>query len=130
MICIVKGDFKMTNFVQIADKASNDTKCGGLLPIFRIVRKGIMPIIWIGIPIILIVMGTIDLGKAVISSDDKEIKASTGRLVKRIVYAIVIFFMVTIVSLVMSIITKADDDDMIKSDGTYSWKKCWEAAGN
>ncbi len=119
----------MTNFVQIAASASNDTKCGGLLPIFKIVRKGIMPIIWIGIPIILIVMGTIDLGKAVISSDDKEIKASTGRLVKRIVYAIVIFFMVTIVSLVMSIITKADDDDMIKTDGTYSWKECWKEAG-
>ena len=98
--------------------------CGGLLPIFRIVRKGIMPVIWIGIPIILILMGTIDLGKAVISSDDKEIKASTGRLVKRIVYAVIIFFMVTIVQLVMSIITKSGDEDMIKSD----WRACWDAA--
>jgi len=33
------------------------------------------PIIWIGIPIVLILMGTIDLGKAVLASDDKEIKA-------------------------------------------------------
>lgn len=109
----------MSNFVQIADDV-----CGGLLPIFKIVRKGIMPIIWIGIPIILILMGTIDLGKAVVSSDDKEIKASTGRLVKRIVYAVVIFFMVTIVSLVMSIISKADDTDMIKS----GWRYCWSEA--
>lgn len=109
----------MSNFVQIADDV-----CGGLLPIFKIVRKGIMPIIWIGIPIILILMGTIDLGKAVISSDDKEIKASTGRLVKRIVYAVVIFFMVTIVSLVMSIITKANDADMVQS----GWRSCWNKA--
>ena len=98
--------------------------CGGLLPIFRIVRKGILPIVWIGIPIILILMGTIDLGKAVVSSDDKEIKASTGRLVKRIVYAVIIFFMVTIVQLVMSIITKSGDENLIKSD----WRACWEAA--
>ena len=97
---------------------------GGLLPIFRIVRKGILPIVWIGIPIILILMGTIDLGKAVVSSDDKEIKASTGRLVKRIVYAVIIFFMVTIVQLVMSIITKSGDENLIKSD----WRACWEAA--
>lgn len=98
--------------------------CGGLLPIFKIVRKGILPIVWIGIPIILILMGTIDLGKAVVSSDDKEIKASTGRLVKRIVYAVIIFFMVTIVQLVMSIITKSGDENLIKSD----WRACWDAA--
>lgn len=110
-------------------KSDISKNCGGLLPIFRIVRKGIMPIIWIGIPVILIIMGTIDLGKAVISSDDKEIKASTGRLVKRIVYAVVIFFMVTIVSLVMSIITKAGDGDMIDtSENGYSWRLCWNAA--
>ena len=101
------------------------------MPKFKIVRKGIMPIIWIGIPIILILMGTIDLGKAVISSDDKEIKASTGRLVKRIVYAVIIFFMVTIVQLVMSIITKSGDEDLIDtSKNGYSWKKCWQEAAN
>ncbi|MBP3799612.1 MAG: hypothetical protein ILA19_01385 [Bacilli bacterium] len=100
--------------------------CGGLLPVFRILRKGVLRIVWIGIPIILIVMGTIDLGKAVISSDDKEIKASTGRFVKRIVYAIIIFFMVTIVNLVMDIITNANDKDMIKTD---DWRACWQEAG-
>ncbi len=112
----------MTKFFQIG--ANLEDSCGGLLPVFRIVRKGIFPIIWIGIPIILILMGTIDLGKAVISSDDKEIKASTGRLVKRIVYAVIIFFMVTIVSLIMSLITKAGEGEYIKSD----WRACWDAA--
>lgn len=119
----------MNSFVQIATDLEDG--CGGLLPVFRIVRKGIFPIIWIGIPIILILMGTIDLGKAVISSDDKEIKASTGRLVKRIVYAVIIFFMVTIVSLVMSLITKSGDADMInptEENGEYSWRDCWNAA--
>jgi len=36
-------------------------------------------------------MGTIDLGKAVLASDDKEIKAAQGRLFKRVLYAAVIF---------------------------------------
>lgn len=114
----------MTNLFQVG--ANLKDSCGGLLPIFRIIRKGIFPIIWIGIPIILILMGTIDLGKAVISSDDKEIKASTGRLVKRIVYAVVIFFMVTIVGFVMDLVGTANDDDMIKSN----WRACWDAAKN
>lgn len=122
----------MTGLFQITDISD---ACGGLLPIFQIIRRGVMPIIWIGIPIILIIMGTVDLGKAVISSDDKEIKASTGRLVKRIIYALVIFFMVTIVTLVMSLITKADDKDqdiINNKNNQYSdsvdWKKCWRAA--
>ena len=56
--------------------------CGGILPIVKFIRQGIFPIIQIGIPIILIIMGSIDLGKAVLSSDDKEIKGATGRLIK------------------------------------------------
>lgn len=114
---------------QILTKADLIDECGGLLPIFQIVRRGVMPIIWIGIPLVLLVMGTIDLGKAVISSDDKEIKASTGRLVKRIVYAVIIFFMVTIINLVMSIITKTDDQNVIQADESGSdWRQCWTAA--
>ncbi|MBR4619296.1 MAG: hypothetical protein IKO49_08330 [Bacilli bacterium] len=111
----------MTNLFQIADL--NDS-CGGLLPIFKVIRKGIFPIIWIGIPILIILMGTVDLGKAVLASDDKEIKGATGRLIKRIVYGVVIFFMATIVGLVMDVVTTAGDD-VIKSD----WRSCWNAAG-
>ena len=41
--------------------------CEDLMPIIRFIKLGVLPIIQIGIPIILIVMGTIDLGKAVAS---------------------------------------------------------------
>ena len=49
--------------------------CGGLLPIVKVIRQGLFPLFQIGIPIVLIIYGTIDLGKAVIASDEKEIKA-------------------------------------------------------
>lgn len=114
----------MTGLFEILD--INDG-CHGLLPIFKVIRKGIFPIIWIGIPIILILMGTIDLGKAVMASDDKEIKAAQGRLIKRVIYAVIIFFMVTIVSLVMDLIGTADDNDI---EGNTDWRSCWEAAKN
>lgn len=113
----------MTNLFQIA--ANLNDGCGGLLPIFKVIRQGIFPIIWIGIPIILILMGTIDLGKAVLASDDKEIKAAQGRLIKRVLYAVVIFFMATIVGIVMDVIGKANDDSV---KGNNMWSTCWRRA--
>ena len=62
----------MANLFQIGAIDS----CGGLLPIVKVIRKGLFPIIQLGIPILLILLGTIDLGKAVISSDEKEITTS------------------------------------------------------
>ena len=56
----------MTNLFQIMDDS-----CGGLLAVVQFIRRGVFPVIQIGIPILLILMGTIDLGKAVMSSDDK-----------------------------------------------------------
>lgn len=99
--------------------------CGGLLPIFKIIRQGVLKIIYIGIPIIIILMGSIDLGKAVLASDDKEIKAATGRLVKRIIYGAVIFLLVLIVNIVMNLVATAGNSDVVQSD----WRACWNAAG-
>ena len=45
--------------------------CSDLRPVITFL-KGILTIIQFAIPILLIIMGTVDLGKAVMSSDDKE----------------------------------------------------------
>ena len=105
----------MSSLFELAVKTNLNDSCGGLLPIFKVIRQGIFPIIWIGIPIVLILMGTID----------KEIKAAQGRLFKRVLYAAVIFFMATIVSLVMNVIGKAGTDAV---EGNNDWTSCWAAA--
>ena len=71
----------------------------------------------------LIIYGTIDLGKAVIASDEKEVKAAQNRLIKRFIYAALIFFVVTLVSALMSIIATGGEGD------TNSWSDCWRAEG-
>ena len=48
--------------------------CEPLMPVIRLIRNGLIPIIQIGIPIILIVLGMFDLGKAVVASKEDEIK--------------------------------------------------------
>lgn len=58
----------------------------------------------IAIPLLLIIFGMIDLGKAVIASDDKEIKNATTKLVKRAIAAVVIFFIPYLVSFIFSIV--------------------------
>jgi len=114
----------MSDLVQILDYTGTDDNCGGLLPIVRLLRKGVYPIFQIGIPILLIVFGTIDLGKAVIASDEKEIKAAQSRLIKRCIYAVAVFFVVTLVSLIMDIVAKGNPNDA----NTTSWGDCWRAA--
>lgn len=111
----------ISGLVQIADDA-----CGGILPIIKLIRQGVFPIIQIGIPIILIVMGSIDLGKAVLSSDEKAIKAAQGSLIKRCIAAVAVFFVVTIVTVLMSLIAKADVDTNTTTG--KNWLDCWNEA--
>lgn len=96
--------------------------CGGLGPIVKVIRRGVFPLVQIGIPILLIIFGTIDLGKAVISSDEKEVKAAQGRLIKRFIYAAAVFFVVTLVTVVMNIVAQGGEGD------TTSWQACWASA--
>ena len=67
-------------------------------------------------------MGTIDFGKAVSSSDDKNIKEAGNKFLKRCIAAVAVFFVVTIVNLLMGMFSKT-------SYGKQAdWQKCWEAA--
>ena len=115
----------MNKLLLIAESMGDFDACNGIKPFLTVVKRGVFQIIQIGIPILLIILGTVDLGKAVISSDDKEIKAATGRLVKRIAYAAVIFFMTTIVTLIMNIIATSSDSNVPSNTG--DWRTCWSS---
>ena len=97
--------------------------CGGLLPIVTVIVS-VMKIVVIIIPIALIVYGTIDLGKAVIASDEKEVKAAQKRLIQRFIYAALIFFVPTLVVVMMNMVANGTDDDT----DTTSWQSCCKAA--
>ena len=97
--------------------------CMELGPIVKLVKKGLFPIVQLGVPILLIVYGTIDLGRAVIASDEKEVKAAQSRLIKRFIYAALVFFVVTLVYVLMSVVASGD----AKDSDVVSWKSCWES---
>lgn len=66
----------------------------------------------VAIPILLIIFGIIDLGKAVIASKEDEIKKATGSLVRRAIAAVVIFLLPTIVTFVMGIVSDFNSDEV------------------
>ena len=61
-------------------------------------------ILKIVIPLILIILGMLDLGKAVVSSDEKAINKAVGTLVKRFIAAVVVFFVPTIINGIFGVI--------------------------
>ena len=105
----------MLELVQLA------SACGGLDPLVSLVKNGLFPIIYIVIPIALLVYAVIDFGKAVIASDEKEVKAAQSRLIKRAVYAALIFFVVFLVKAIMDVVAKGG------TGNTGDWWSCWES---
>lgn len=95
--------------------------CGGLVPIVKLIYEAIK-ILMILIPIGLIVFGLIDLGKAVIAGKEDEMKKAQGTLIKRVLYAALVFFIPFIVGLVMDLVAKSGGNDV---SNTNDWSECW-----
>lgn len=74
----------------------------GMLPY---VISTIVLIVEILVPVLLIVFGMIDLGKAVIAQKEDEIKKGQATFFKRLVAAILVFFVIFIVKLVIGFVS-------------------------
>lgn len=83
----------------------------------------LVTIIKIGIPVVLIIFGMMDLGKAVMSNDEKEMKSAQGKFIKRCLYAVIVFFIVAIVQFVVGILDSTDTDTG-NSSSSKSAKTC------
>ena len=63
----------------------------------------------VSIPIIIVVLGMMDFGKAVVAEKDDEIKKQAVKLGRRALAGVIIFFIPTIVDWVFTGITGADN---------------------
>lgn len=61
------------------------------------------------IPLLIIILGMVDLGKAVISSDDKAVSKAAKSLLMRVIAGVVIFFIPTIVSVLFKMVGSFGD---------------------
>ena len=69
----------------------------------------IIVIIKIAVPIILVILGMLDFAKGVTSGKEDEIKKGQGIFIKRLIAGACVFFVVTIVQLVMSFVSSDDN---------------------
>ncbi len=67
------------------------------------------------VPVIIIVFGSIDLGKAVVAQSEDDIKKSTKVLIMRVIAGIIIFFIPTVINLVFKMVSKYSNSAGIDS---------------
>ena len=79
--------------------------------IFPSIVSTIVIIIKIGVPILLIILGMIDLGKAVMAQKEDEIKKGQSLFVKRLIGAILVFLVTFIVQIVVRFIASSENAD-------------------
>lgn len=87
-----------------------DATCEGLLgPNLLNDISTVLTWVRIAVPIIVIVLGSLDFVRAVISDDQQELKKATGRFTKRCIVAVAIFFVPSIIMYLLSFIDKIYD---------------------
>lgn len=93
----------ITNQEECTAAGGIPTKCGvpaGLADMIHDVYE----LLKIAVPIVLIIMGMIDLLKGVTSQKEDEIKKGWNTLVKRAIYGLITFFVFTTIQLVISLL--------------------------
>ena len=98
-----------------------------LKPVMAIVGWVIF-LIQMGIPIALILLGMIDLGKAVIASKDDELKKAQKAFGKRFLYAAAVFLVVWAVRTVLGFLPSIFGNENVGD--TNAWEDCWACIAN
>ena len=95
--------------------------CKGLGSIIALV-KDILGIAFVLIGVVLVVLVIIDIAKAIIASEEKEVKGYQKAAIRRVIYFVVIFFVVTLVTFVFNLLGKRTDTNV---SGGATWVDCW-----
>lgn len=102
IICLIYISIFAFNTIVLADSYSLDCNAFGdlktdLTNFFNFVK--------ILVPLLVIGLSTFDFIKAITEKDDKDIKKAFSRLIKRLVCAVILFFLPVILELLMNMVT-------------------------
>ena len=97
--------------------------CANLQPFLNIIKLFIKFLCW-SIPILLLVLGTIDMFKAITKAgDEKAVTEARNTLIKRLIYGVLIFLVPFFVNIILEMV-----GDAIPGEDTItptSWIACW-----
>lgn len=69
----------------------------------------IIKIIWVAVPILLVVFGSIDLVKGLVAQKEDEIKKGQQTFIKRLIAGVIVFFVIAVVKLIISAVARDDN---------------------
>lgn len=94
--------FILTIFIGINNVLAADMSCNELFgsDIIDLVKE-ILQYPRIIVPILVILLGMLDFGKAVIASKEDEMRKAQSTFIKRVIIGVIIFFVPTIVEILM-----------------------------
>ena len=81
-------------------------------------------IIQVAVPIVLIIVGMMDLFKGVTAQKEDEIKKGQQTLIKRLIVAALIFFIVVIVKVIVSVVAQASGTSIVKCIDCFISNSC------
>ena len=88
--------------------------CGGTNLVFSgtfpYLVSTIITIIKIAVPILLIIFGMLDLGKAVVAAKEDEIKKGQQTFIKRAIAAVIVFFVIQVVQIIIRFVSGNDQN--------------------
>ncbi len=108
----------------LLNSAVIDQVCGensSMIQVWQAV-SAVITILCIVIVVLLIVMGTVDMLKAVMAGKEDEIKKAQSTLIKRVIAAVIVFFIPLIVKLVLGLIP------INGADGSATFGQCIDIA--
>lgn len=113
---ILAGD----NFAQVDSGTYNNAAFSfcddkAVLKIFRMAGT-VYDIIKILVPVLLIIMATIEIGKATLSGDEKDIKKAGTSSAKKAIAAVVIFFLPIVIETALNLIPSYKENEYYNSE--------------
>ena len=97
----------MSSFINVFILAITKVSCGNVTCIPRKVPEltnDIVNVLQIAVPVILVLVGSIDLIKGITAGKDDEIKKGQRIIIKRLILAVIIFFLVILTKFVVSLV--------------------------
>lgn len=114
-------------FMPINVLAESKVTCGNINPISQKIPEitsWIVTIIQVLIPVILVIMGSIDFVKAIISQKDDEMKQKQQVFIKRLITSILIFFIVAITKIIVGVFSNANKTSISNCIDCFISNKC------
>ena len=114
-------------FPVIGINAATKVKCGNITDIpakIPELTSFVITLIQIAVPIVLIIMGMLDLLKGITSQKEDEIKKGQQIFVKRLITGVLIFFIIVIVKFVISLVADSNTSNIVECIDCFMDNNC------